>query len=70
MNSPGSRVWKAGFSGEPDPRTCFWACDEKYPGEAWGLDIAYTPGCRGNRNEGRRLVRARVEKRLREVFHK
>lgn len=41
--SPGSRIWKVGFSGEPRPRKVFWAtnpdetgCEE---GEMWGLDL-------------------------------
>lgn len=42
--SPGSRIWKVGFSGEARPRKVFWAStpddlDIKQEGEMWGLDL-------------------------------
>lgn len=42
-NSPGSRIWKVGFSGEPRPRKVFWATNPDgtglEEGEMWGLDL-------------------------------
>jgi hypothetical protein len=42
--SPGSRIWKVGFSGEARPRKVFWAStpdelDAAQEGEMWGLDL-------------------------------
>lgn len=73
--SPGSRVWKVGFSGEPDPRAVFWALDASRAdrtggSEMWDLDLGSVTGARRNRVEARRLVGARLDRRLREVFHK
>ncbi|KAK4685993.1 actin-related protein 10, partial [Tremellales sp. Uapishka_1] len=64
---PGSRIWKVGFSGEPDPRAVFWA-NEDPDSELWDFDLAAL----GNedRIEGDRLVGARIVKKLREVFFK
>ncbi|WOO78512.1 Actin-related protein 10 [Vanrija pseudolonga] len=70
---PGSRVWKVGISGEADPRAVFWATDEgdrAGAAEAWDLDLSAVAGARGNRTEARRMVAARIERRLREAFHK
>ncbi|BEJ15991.1 hypothetical protein CspHIS471_0505960 [Cutaneotrichosporon sp. HIS471] len=70
---PGSRVWKVGFSGEPDPRTCFFAhdsTDRTRATEIWDLDLSATAGAHGNVAEARRLVQARIQRRLRDTFHK
>lgn len=67
QRSPGSRIWKVGFSGEPEPRACFWARDD---GEAWDLDLSRIKGARGDRQEARRIVEAIVLQRLRETFVK
>jgi actin-related protein 10 len=66
-DSPGSRIWKVGFSGEPEPRACFWA---REGGEAWQLDLGDIEGARGDREEGRRIVETTVLQRLRETFVK
>lgn len=63
--SPGSRIWKVGFSGEPSPRSVFWAIED---GEAWDLDLQATTGARGNREEGRRIVEGNILKKSRETF--
>lgn len=71
--SPGSRVWKVGFSGEPDPRASFWApdfADRTRAGEIWDLDLSATAGAHGSVSEARRLVQVRVQRRLRDTFHK
>ena len=44
IRSPGSRIWKVGFSGEARPRKVFWASPPEDPvlekeGEMWGLDL-------------------------------
>ncbi|KAL1407462.1 hypothetical protein Q8F55_006895 [Vanrija albida] len=70
---PGSRVWKVGISGEADPRAVFWAADEgdrSGAAEVWDLDLGSVAGAHGNRTEARRMVAARVERRLREAFHR
>ena len=70
--SLGSRIWKAGFSGETEPRAVFWAQEERdeHGEEIWDLDMANLKGVGGDRKEGRRLVGVRIVKKLREVFHK
>ena len=70
--SPGSRRWKVGFSGEPDPRAVFWAVDgpDALGGEIWDLDTAQIKGARGDRSEGSRLVAVRLVSSLRETFSK
>jgi len=65
--SPGSRIWKVGFSGEPEPRAVFWAAEE---GQAWDIDLERIPGTRGDREEGRRVVEMNILKKLRETFVK
>ena len=65
--SPGSRIWKVGFSGEPEPRAVFWAAEE---GQAWDIDLERIPGTRGDREEGRRVVEVTIVKKLRETFVK
>lgn len=72
-SSPGSRVWKVGFSGEPDPRACFFAPDfseRTRASEVWDLDLSETAGAHGNAAEARRLVQVRIQRRLRDTFHK
>lgn len=74
MYSPGSRIWKVGYSGEPEPRAVFWAMDkagdnEEY-GEMWDLDLEKMPGAEGDRAEGRRVVEGRVLIKLRETYFK
>ncbi|CAK9781270.1 actin-like ATPase domain-containing protein [Cutaneotrichosporon oleaginosum] len=70
---PGSRVWKVGFSGEPDARACFFApdfADRTRASEVWDLDLSATAGARGIVAEARRLVQVRIQRRLRDTFHK
>ncbi|WWC65654.1 uncharacterized protein I303_108275 [Kwoniella dejecticola CBS 10117] len=72
---PGSRIWKVGFSGEPDPRSAFYALDMSDVGrtganEAWDLDPPRMRGVNGSRSEGERLIGVRVLKKLRETFVK
>ncbi|WWC93024.1 uncharacterized protein L201_007988 [Kwoniella dendrophila CBS 6074] len=71
---PGSRIWKVGFSGEPDPRSVFYALDpndaeQTQATEAWDLDPSLMKGVNG-RSEGDRLIGVRVIKKLRETFVK
>ncbi|KAL7424958.1 hypothetical protein Q5752_000645 [Cryptotrichosporon argae] len=66
---PGSRVWKVGFSGEPDPRAVFWAHDGTHR-EMYDLDPSHLAGVYGSRSEGRRLSAVRVVRKLRDMFHK
>ena len=68
--SPGSRIWKVGFSGESDPRSVFWAQDDpdSEGGGMWDLNFERIPGVHGDRNEGHRLVGVRVVRKLRETF--
>ena len=70
-SSPGSRIWKVGFSGEPDPRAVFWAQDGDSSGdEMWDLGLEKMERTFGNRNEGARMVGLRVIRRMRDVFTK
>ena len=66
-SSPGSRIWKVGFSGEPEPRAVFWAATD---GQAWDLDLGRIPGARGDREEARRIVTGNILVKLRETFVK
>ncbi|WVQ96180.1 hypothetical protein IAU59_003283 [Kwoniella sp. CBS 9459] len=72
---PGSRVWKVGFSGEPEPRAVFFAQDADSQDrtgatEAWDLDLERMEGVRGSRSEGDRLVGVRIVKKLRDTYTK
>ncbi|WVQ75050.1 hypothetical protein IAR50_004659 [Cryptococcus sp. DSM 104548] len=69
----GSRTWKVGFSGEPDPRAVFFAhesCKRDQSSEAWDLDLESVNAISGSRSEGDRLVGIRIVQRLREAFTK
>ncbi|THH15556.1 hypothetical protein EW146_g4932 [Bondarzewia mesenterica] len=57
---PGSRIWKVGFSGEGRPRDVFLV------GQLWGLRRA--PDMAQSEEEDR-VLEARLQIRLREVFH-
>ncbi|KAN0135543.1 Actin domain containing protein [Lactarius tabidus] len=57
---PGSRVWKVGFSGEGRPRDVFFV----HP--LWSLQRSPDPI---QRDEGDRVLAARVQAHLRAVFH-
>ncbi|OCF46109.1 hypothetical protein I317_00199 [Kwoniella heveanensis CBS 569] len=72
---PGSRIWKVGFSGEPEPRAVFFAqdvasSDRTGATEAWDLDLESMMGVNGSRSEGDRLVGARIVKKLRDTYVK
>ncbi|WVF68642.1 hypothetical protein IAT40_003412 [Kwoniella sp. CBS 6097] len=72
---PGSRIWKVGFSGEPEPRAVFLAQDGNSPDrtaatEAWDLDLQRLKGVHGSRSEGERLVGVRIVKKLRDTYVK
>jgi actin-related protein 10 len=61
----GSRIWRVGFSGEGRPRDVFFAGgEEAYP--LWTLERAVD---QAQREEDARLLEARVQQRLRSVFH-
>lgn len=70
--SPGSRVWKVGFSGEADPRAVLWAQDDPDDtgGAVWELDLRRISGVREDRDEVSRVIAARVKQKLRETFIK
>jgi hypothetical protein len=36
----------------------------------WDLDLGAVSGARGNRIEARRLVAARIDRKVRDVYHK
>ena len=57
---PGSRIWKVGFSGEGRPRDVFMV------GPLWGLRRAPDMA---QREEEDRVLEARLQAKLREVFH-
>lgn len=62
---PGSRIWKVGFSGEGKPRDVLYAGGDTVT-PLWTLGRA--PGL-AEREEEERLLEARVQERLRSVFH-
>lgn len=62
---PGSRIWKIGFSGEGKPRDVFYA-DGEAGKPLWSLNRA--PNL-ADREEEDRLLEARLQTRLRAVFH-
>ncbi|ADV22349.1 hypothetical protein I305_02804 [Cryptococcus gattii E566] len=69
----GSRIWKVGFSGEPEPRAVFLSQDphDKHSAsEAWDLDMESVHGIHGSRSEGGRLIGVRILQKLRETFIK
>jgi actin-related protein 10 len=62
---PGSRIWKVGFSGEGRPRDVFYAGGPS--GESlWTLSRATNPS---DREEEDRVLQAKIQARLRSVFH-
>lgn len=62
---PGSRIWKVGFSGEGKPRDVFYGAGDS--GKVfWKLTRASDPG---DRAEEDKLLEARLQDRLRSVFH-
>lgn len=68
-SSPGSRVWKVGFSGEADPRAVFWSIDDESNSDSvWDLDLDSMGVI--DRKEASRLVGVRITSRLRETFSK
>jgi actin-related protein 10 len=62
---PGSRIWKAGFSGEGRPRDVFYA-ENKDGRPLWALGRASDPY---ERAEEDRLLQVKLERCLRKVFH-
>lgn len=70
--SPGSRIWKVGFSGEPEPRSVFWSTSSSSEGEAeteaWSPDPSLISSARGDRAEGDRLAGISVLRNLRKAF--
>ena len=65
MIDPGSRIWKVGFSGEGRPRdVCFGGGED---GQAlWRLTRATN---QLDREEEDRMLQAKLQERLRSVFH-
>jgi actin-related protein 10 len=70
---PGSRIWKIGFSGEGRPRDVFYVADDVQReaddgagGALWTLDRA---GNADERDEQEKLLEAKLQARLRAVFH-
>lgn len=62
---PGSRIWKVGFSGEGRPRDVFYGGG--FSGDPlWKLSRATTPA---DREEEDRILQAKIQQRLRYVFH-
>ena len=62
---PGSRVWKVGFSGEGRPREVFFA----ETGERTSLwSLTREPGST-EREEEDRMLKVKLQDRLRRVFH-
>lgn len=61
-----------GFSGEVNPRACFWASESdseaSYCQSAWDLDLERVAGCEGDRQEGKRLVSERVLAKIQETY--
>ena len=67
MCSPGSRIWKVGFSSEVDPRGVFWVRDrseQDAAGEMWDLGLDGTQGV----DEAKRVVEARIIRSMRRAF--
>ena len=62
---PGSRIWKVGFSGEGRPRDAFFG-DGQGGLPLWGLTRAKD---QLDREEEDRMLQAKVQERLRAVFH-
>ena len=60
----GSRIWKVGFSGEPKPRTSFVAARK---GEE-GIWSCHVDSAGSSREDAERVLRVRIQERLREVF--
>ena len=62
---PGSRIWKVGFSGEGRPRDVFFG--DGQDGQAlWGLTRSTN---QLDREEEDRMLQAKLQDRLRSVFH-
>lgn len=62
---PGSRIWKVGFSGEGRPRDVFYV--EKEPSTSlWSLS---RPHVQSERDEEDRVLKIKLQHRLRRVFH-
>jgi hypothetical protein len=70
--SPGSRIWKVGFSGEPEPRSVFWSTpsssEVELEAEAWSLDPSLISSARGDRAEGDRVAGISILRNLRKAF--
>lgn len=62
---PGSRVWKVGFSGEGRPRDVFFG-DGQDGLSLWTLTRATN---QLDREEADRILQAKLQERLRAVFH-
>lgn len=62
---PGSRIWKVGFSGEGRPRDVFFG-DGQDGQPLWGLTRATN---KPDREEEDRMLQAKLQERLRAVFH-
>lgn len=65
MIDPGSRIWKVGFSGEGRPRDVFFG-DEQGRQALWRLTRAAN---QLDREEEDTMLQARLQERLRSVFH-
>lgn len=61
---PGSRMWKAGFSGEGRPRDVFFA-ESGERTVLWGLNR----GEGAEREEEERMLKVKLQDRLRRIFH-
>lgn len=73
MPSPGSRVWKVGYSGEYDPRAVLWASDwmdthEESGKGVWELHLADTARANGDMAEAGRLVAGRILQLARDTY--
>ena len=62
---PGSRVWKVGFSGEGRPRDVFFVADGERT-SLWGLTRGQGSA---EREEEERMLKVRLQDKLRGVFH-
>lgn len=65
MIDPGSRIWKVGFSGEGRPRDAFFGSGQD------GLSLWRLTRARDqlDREEEDRVLQAKLQERLRAVFH-